>query len=71
MINKLLTLFFFGCVCIVCQGCTYRAWYEGFQESARQECYKIENQTERQQCIDKVDGVTYDQYKKAREDSIH
>lgn len=66
MIIRLLTLFFIGCV--ACQGCTYRAWYEGFKETERQECYKIVNQMERQQCLDRADSITYDEYKKARED---
>lgn len=35
----------------------------------RQECYRIDGSMERQECLDRVDDMTYDQYKKEREDS--
>lgn len=58
------------CFCLVAQGCTYRAWYAGFQEQQRQECYKNLNPGDIQKCLDRVNGMTYDQYKTEREQAI-
>ncbi len=58
------------CVTLLLQGCTYRAWYEGFQENQRQDCYQYRSQDQIQNCLDAVNGKTYDQYKKEREDII-
>lgn len=69
MIKNLLTLFIVGCVCIVSQGCTYRAWFEGFKENQRQDCYKHMSQSDIQECLDRVNSMTYDQYMKERESS--
>ena len=43
-------------------GCTSRAWYEGFQEQQRRECYRLSNQSDIQECLERVDDLTYDQY---------
>lgn len=51
------------------QGCTYRAWYEGLQERQRQECYQNQGEGEVQRCLDKVNRLTYDEYREAREAS--
>jgi hypothetical protein len=59
-----------GCFCLACQGCTYRAWYEGMQERQRQECYKIPSQSETQKCLERVNSITYDDYKNRREGSV-
>lgn len=56
-------------LCVVVQGCSYRAWYEGFRAQQRQNCYKIDNSMERKECLDRVEGLTYDKYKTAREGS--
>jgi len=69
MTKRLLTLLLVGCVCFAIQGCTYRAWYEGFQEQQRRDCYKHASQSEIQECLDRVNSITYDKYKKTREDS--
>jgi hypothetical protein len=69
MINRLLTLLLVGSVCFVIQSCTYRAWYEGFKAQQRHDCYRYMSQEERQECLDKVNSVTYEQYMKARKDS--
>jgi len=58
------------CISLLIQGCTYRAWYEGFQEKQRQDCYQYRSQDQIQNCLDTVNGRTYDQYKKEREDII-
>jgi len=58
-------------LCLAVQGCTYQSWYAGFQEQQRQQCYKntmISSET--QQCIDRVNNTTYDQYKVQREQAV-
>ena len=44
-------------------GCTYPAWYEGFQESARQKCYEQIGEDEIQRCLDEVNSRTYEEYR--------
>ena len=53
--------------CLLAQGCSYLAWYQGLQEQQRQECYKNYSQQDVQICIDKVNSMTYDDYRKRRE----
>ncbi len=48
-------------------GCSYRAWYEGFQSSARQDCYKHKSDDEIQTCLDQVNAMDYDDYQRSRE----
>ncbi len=67
---KLLTLMFLVSIFIYFSGCSYRSWYEGLRETERQNCYKIENSIERQECLDRVDEMSYDQYQKEREKTI-
>jgi hypothetical protein len=69
MIQKLRSLLLIGIFCCAIQSCSYQSWYEGLHEQQRQDCCKIENPAERQECLDKVNAMTYDQYKKTREDS--
>jgi hypothetical protein len=58
-------------LCLALQGCTYQAWYIGFQEQQRQLCYKnTVNTSETQQCLDRVNNTTYDQYKAQRAQAI-
>jgi hypothetical protein len=68
MIKKLLTLLLTVCVCISCQGCTYKNWYEAFHEVQRTNCYTIENSNGREECLERVNRMTYEEYEKARED---
>ncbi|PLX83084.1 MAG: hypothetical protein C0616_00820 [Desulfuromonas sp.] len=56
-------------LCLIGQGCTCRAWYEGFRAQQRQECFKIDNSMERQECLDGVQDLTYEKYQAAREGS--
>jgi len=49
------------------QGCTYRAWYEGFQERQRLECNENRGRDEIQKCLDRVNSTTYDEYVNSRE----
>lgn len=57
------------CFCMFSQGCTYRAWYEGFQERQRQECYRNRGRDETQKCLDSVNSITHDEYEKGLENS--
>jgi len=54
-------------VCLCAQGCSRRAWYEGLQETQRRDCYKLPNHAEIQDCLERVDTGTYEQYQKDRE----
>lgn len=58
------------CLFLCCHGCTYQAWYEGFQAQQRQNCYQYKSQSEIQSCLDKVNSMTYEEYKKEREDLV-
>ena len=58
---------FFAYVFFGFSGCTYRAWYEGFRELERQNCYKIASPREQKECLEKFDEASYDQYKRERE----
>ena len=56
--------------CFLCfSSCTSQAWYEGFKDMEREKCNKIESATERQECLDKVNKTSYDQYQREREES--
>jgi len=58
-------------LCLISQGCSYQAWYAGFQEQQRQQCYKnIMSPSDTQRCLDRVNNMTYDQYKAQREQSL-
>lgn len=46
-------------------GCTYKSWYEGFQDTRRQECYTLPH-GEVQDCLDHVNRVGYEQYRQER-----
>ncbi len=48
-------------------GCSQQAWYEGFQESGRQQCNEQVSQSAIQQCVDSVNSQSYYQYQKERE----
>jgi hypothetical protein len=54
-------------ILIACQGCSCRAWYDGLKEVQRLECQKLPGARERQECLDRVNSLTYDQYSSERE----
>ncbi len=66
--NKLIVLFMCA-VIIICfiEGCTYQSWYDGIQESHRQECYEYQ-EPERTKCLEEI--KSYDKYKRDREEII-
>lgn len=65
MIYKILTAF----TLILIQGCTYQNWYTGIKDHQRQECYKLSNGAEVQQCLER-NAIDYDSYKLEREKRI-
>jgi len=44
-------------------GCTSKAWYEGFQQQQRAACGRYPQQYEVQRCLDKLNNLSYEQYK--------
>lgn len=70
MTKKFFTPIILGLVFISFSGCSSRAWYEGFREAERQNCYKIGSQSERRECLDRVNGRSFEQYKKDRDESL-
>jgi hypothetical protein len=70
-IRKQLVLLFAIFVFVFFTGCTKEAWYEGMKESQRQDCNKIDDFLMRQQCLEKLDNMSYDQYKKERDAVIN
>ena len=63
--NRLIAISAVLFYCAIVQGCTYRAWYTGFQDEQRRKCYDNPNQTQIQQCLDRA-NMTYDDYEKYR-----
>lgn len=60
---------------MVCQGCSYKAWksglYTGFQEEQKRRCYDNPNQSDIQKCLERVNGMSYDDYNKYREETVN
>ena len=69
MIYRMFVLLIVASFCLFGQGCTYRAWYEGFQERQRMECHENRGSEEVQKCLDRVNSMTYDEYVQGREAS--
>jgi hypothetical protein len=63
MTHKTILLFITVGLCLIAQGCTRRAWYEGLQNRERQECYKGPSEGEIQKCLERVNSTSYDEYK--------
>jgi len=49
--------------------CTNRAWYEGFRETQREQCYRQPSQSQIDRCLEEVNAASYDDYKRSRESS--
>ena len=62
MKKRLLNVMIVLCILLGCQGCTYRAWYEGLKDMQRIDCQKLSGVRERQECLDRANGLSYDQY---------
>jgi len=56
-----------ACAGLLVQGCTYQAWYEGFRERQRQECYQERGRSEMEKCLERVNSLTYEEYVKGRD----
>jgi len=48
-------------------GCTRQAWYEGFKSQQRLQCERMTQDYERQRCIERVNGLSYDEYQRQTE----
>lgn len=55
---------------LLVSGCTYQAWFEGFKERQRQECYKHVNDDDIQRCLENVEEMSYEEYKRSRSDTL-
>ena len=64
--KRLFTLVIFIFIFIAFSGCS-EFLYESFQEIERNDCYKLEDPQQRQDCLDRIDERSYDQYQKERE----
>lgn len=62
------------CAGMLCQGCSYKAWtsglYTGFKEEQKRRCYETPNQGDIQKCLERVNGMSYDEYSRYREETI-
>ena len=52
--------------CLLCQGCSQQAWYEGLKSREKQECSQLPSTSEVQRCLENIPG-SYDQYRYDRE----
>jgi hypothetical protein len=66
--NRFIVILIMSVCASTLQGCTYRAWYTGFQEEQKRKCYDNPNSTEIQMCLDRA-NMTYDEYNRYRETS--
>lgn len=69
MRRRVAALFLAGAGVLGGWGCAPPAWYEGGLELQRQQCYRNPNPADVQRCLERVNGQTYDDYRKAREKS--
>jgi hypothetical protein len=53
---------------MVLQGCSGRAWYDGFQTVREWQCYDLQG-NQREECLRNADAG-YDQYQKNRKEVI-
>jgi hypothetical protein len=70
MTRRILLILPVWLACFFFQGCASQSWFDAFKDIQRQECYKIESPTERQECLDKIDDASYDEYQKERKETI-
>lgn len=52
------------------QGCSTRAWYEGFRERERSRCYQYRTTDEIDSCLEQVDSMSYERYRRSRQDEL-
>jgi hypothetical protein len=48
-------------------GCSTRNWFEGTRESARQQCQATPDASAGQECVERINRGSYEQYEKERE----
>ena len=61
--NQLMTISIL--LTMVLAACTNKAWYEGAQEGARNNC-RSQPQSEMEACMEKLNTKTYEEYEKER-----
>jgi hypothetical protein len=69
MDRSLMKILIMFSVSVACQGCTYQAWYDALKDRQRLDCQNLPGVRERQDCLDRVNSQTYDQYKEELERS--
>lgn len=47
-------------------GCSTKAWYEGFEIRARNECHRLP-QGEAESCLSRVSSMAYEEYERKRQ----
>ena len=67
MKKKLIILILFGSLFNPIYGCSSGLWYEGLREMERTRCNQLEDPTERLECMDEIDEMSYDRYRQERE----
>lgn len=74
MNGKYVALLLSCCMGITCGGCSYKALtsglYTGFKEEQKRKCYETPHQGDIQQCLERVNAMSYDDYTRYREESI-
>lgn len=67
MIRIIIMLVTAACIGAVLNGCSYRAWYVGFQEEQKRKCYDNPSSTDIQKCVERA-NMSYDEYSNYRND---
>jgi len=60
-----LSVFLTLCLLSLNQGCSYRGWYEGFKERERRQCYDNPDNSALEACLDRVNSMSYEQYRRS------
>lgn len=56
-----------GIIAVFLAGCTSQGWYEGFRIQQQRECNRYPQQYEVQRCLEKMNNMTYDEYRQQRD----
>lgn len=66
MMNKTFFLFLCGAICLLLQGCSYKSVYKSLRAGERNQCNKINDANERQECLNGINKAPYEEYEKSR-----
>jgi hypothetical protein len=64
--KKMFSILFAVFTLINAHACSYRAWYEGAQQTQYKKCDELGG-TERQKCLDEMKDMNYDEYQRERD----